>query len=132
MARLKQQLSNVKLQLQKATASSGISTSAQPQYGPGVAGNSSVGGAAVGTGGGAGDGKGGAAWRRWRSIDDFPRDRPLFVTFSNAHYSDLMLNWVEMLRVLDVRPHHHPPLILLLTNLRNILAILAGFLWIMV
>ena len=49
------------------------------------------------------------AWRRWRSVEDFPRDRPLFVSFSNAHYSDLMLNWVEMLRVLDVRTHAQPP-----------------------
>lgn len=43
------------------------------------------------------------AWPRWRSVEDFPRDRPLFVSFSNAHYSDLMLNWVKALRILDVR-----------------------------
>lgn len=36
-------------------------------------------------------------------MEDFPRSRPLFVSFSNAHYSDLMLNWVMALRILDVR-----------------------------
>ena len=51
----------------------------------------------------AAGGGGGEAWRRWRSVEDFPRDRPLFVSFSNAHYADLMLNWVMALRVLDVR-----------------------------
>lgn len=46
---------------------------------------------------------GAESWRRWRRVEDFPRDRPLFVSFSNAHYSDLMLNWVKALRILDVR-----------------------------
>ena len=40
---------------------------------------------------------------RWRSVEDFPRDRPLFVSFSNGHYANLMMNWVQTLRVLEVR-----------------------------
>ena len=42
------------------------------------------------------------AWARWKSVEDFPRDRLLFVSFSNGHYADLMMNWVQTLRVLEV------------------------------
>ena len=44
------------------------------------------------------------AWARWRRVEDFPRDRLLFVSFSNGHYADLMMNWVHTLRVLEVTP----------------------------
>jgi hypothetical protein len=44
------------------------------------------------------------AWARWRRVEDFPRDRLLFVSFSNGHYADLMMNWVQTLRVLEVLP----------------------------
>ena len=42
------------------------------------------------------------AWKRWRRVEDLPTDRLLFVSFSNGHYADLMMNWVQTLRVLEV------------------------------
>ena len=42
------------------------------------------------------------AWARLKRVEDFPRDRLLFVSFSNGHYADLMMNWVQTLRVLEV------------------------------
>jgi len=44
------------------------------------------------------------AWAHWKRVEDFPRDRLLFVSFSNGHYADLMMNWVQTLRVLEVTP----------------------------
>ena len=44
------------------------------------------------------------AWARWKRVEDFPRDRLLFVSFSNGHYAELMMNWVQTLRVLEVTP----------------------------
>ena len=35
---------------------------------------------------------------RWATLADVPRNRTLFVSFTNGHYSDMMLNWVEHLK----------------------------------
>ncbi len=43
-------------------------------------------------------------WAQWKRVEDFPRDRLLFVSFSNGHYAELMMNWVQTLRVLEVTP----------------------------
>ena len=100
MTQLKQQLTDLQSRLREATASGGGRSTAPHPYGPEVDGTTGE-AAAEETGGGIRNST--AAWRRWHSVKDFPRDRPLFVSFSNAHYSDLMMNWVETLRVLDVR-----------------------------
>lgn len=31
-------------------------------------------------------------WERWLTMDDFPRDSPLFVSFTNAHVSEYWLS----------------------------------------
>ena len=39
----------------------------------------------------------------WRSLAEVPRERTLFVSFSNGHYSDMMLNWAAHLKRMQAR-----------------------------
>ena len=43
----------------------------------------------------------------WRSLGEVPRDRTLFVSFSNGYYSDMMLNWAAHLRRMQARKAGH-------------------------
>lgn len=41
-------------------------------------------------------------WSQAEALESMPRDALLFVSFSNSHYSDFMVNWSKHLKILQV------------------------------